>query len=93
MIFVLGLGHRMREPKLKKAPSWFEKMKSVLSKQKGKQIKRHQFIRRRTSSISCSISSTDSQQSSQKPSPVAQTRKKYNLKDIPYGEPKVQNNA
>ena len=80
----------MREPAVKKTPVWIEKLKSVLTTHKGKEIKRHKFSRRRNSSINGSISSSSSRRKS---SPGREMRKKYNLDNIPYGEPKVQNKA
>ena len=88
-----GSGQRMREPAMKKAPSWIQKLKSVLTTHKGKEIKRHEFNRRRNASISGSISSSGSRRVSRKSSPGPEMRKKYNLDNIPYGEPKVQNKA
>ena len=93
MISESGSGQRMREPEVKKTPVWIEKLKSVLTTHKGKEIKRHKFNRRRNSSISSSISSSSSRRVSLKSSPGPEMRKKYDLDNIPYGEPKVQNNA
>ena len=80
----------MREPTVKKTPVWIEKLKSVLKTHKGKEIKRHKFSWRRNSSINGPISSSSSRR---KLSPGQEMRKKYNLDNIPYGEPKVQNKA